>query len=152
MQQIQMLIFFVLLCRLSYGQNVIKISSQDEAQIDSVGYLYLANNQVPGMGIGVLKNGKILYSKGLGIMDLYTQEPVTDKTVFHMASVSKPFVSTAIVQLLEQGKIQLDDLVTDHLPYFIMNDDRFDDMPMILETVDDTIWDEEIKMLRGFVK
>ena len=119
------MIILLLIVKYSYGQNVINITSQDENLIDFVGHLYLDTNRVPGMGIGVLKNGKILYSKGLGVMDLNTQEPVTDKTVFHMASVSKPFVSTAILQLVEQGKVQLDDLVTKHLPYFKMNDDRY---------------------------
>ena len=125
MKKLHSMIILLLIVKYSYGQNVINITSQDENLIDSVGHLYLDTNRVPGMGIGVLKNGKILYSKGLGVMDLNTQEPVTDKTVFHMASVSKPFVSTAILQLVEQGKVQLDDLVTKHLPYFKMNDDRY---------------------------
>jgi CubicO group peptidase (beta-lactamase class C family) len=77
------------------------------------------------MGIGVLKNGKVLYSKGLGVKDQSTKEPVTNKTVFHMASVSKPFVSTAILQLVEQGKLNLDDPVTEHLPYFKLADHRY---------------------------
>lgn len=116
---------FVLLFVLSYGQDVVTISAEHEKEIDSVGYLYLKNNQAPGMGIGVLKNGKVLYSKGLGLKDKNTSERVTNKTVFHMASVSKPFVSTAILQLVEQGKIHLDDLVIKHLPYFKMKDERY---------------------------
>jgi len=125
MKQSILMSAFVLLSTLTYGQDTIKISAQDEKLIDSVGHLYLSTIQVPGMGIGVLKNGKVLYSKGLGLKDKNTGEPVTDKTIFHMASVSKPFVSTAILQLVEQGKVQLDDLVTQHLPYFKMKDDRY---------------------------
>jgi len=106
-------------------QEVLQISTQDEKLLDSVGHLYLRTNQVPGMGIGVIKNNKVLYSKGLGLKNISTGEPLTNQTVFHMASVSKPFVSTAILQLVEQGKIHLDDLVTDHLSYFRMADERY---------------------------
>ncbi|MGD1839701.1 MAG: serine hydrolase domain-containing protein [Thermonemataceae bacterium] len=116
---------FLLIGTFIYGQEIIEISVEDEQLIDSVGNLYLDANQIPGMGIGVLKNGKVLYSKGLGFKDKNTKEPVTNKTVFHLASISKPFVSTAILQLVEQGKIELDDLVTEHLPYFRMADDRY---------------------------
>ncbi len=48
--------------------------------------------------------------------------------VFHFASVSKPFVATAIMQLVEQGKLGLDDPVTKSLPYFSLSDERFRDI------------------------
>lgn len=120
-----LIIALVLLTTLANSQNKIKISDQDEKLIDSVGQAYLSANKVPGMGIGIIKNGKVLYAKGLGVKNKDTGEPVTAQTVFHMASVSKPFVSTAILQLLEQGKLNLDDLVTKHLPYFKMRDRRY---------------------------
>ncbi|MEO1655262.1 MAG: serine hydrolase domain-containing protein, partial [Bacteroidota bacterium] len=120
-----MISFILLLSAFAFGQEIIPIRPSDEKLIDSIGQLYLRTHQVPGMGIGVIKNGKVLYSKGLGLKDKNTGEVVTAQTVFHMASVSKPFVSTAILQLVEQGKIQLPDLVTKHLPYFKMKDERF---------------------------
>ena len=125
MKTIILISLCVLAGTLAYGQGKIQISKEDEKLIDSVGYAYLQANQVPGMGIGVLKNGKVLYSKGLGVKDKNTGEPVTNQTIFHMASVSKPFVSTAILQLVEQGKVKLDDLVTQYLPYFKMTDERY---------------------------
>ena len=120
-----LIIAFTLLTTLANSQNKIKISTQDEKLIDSVGQAYLSDNKAPGMGIGIIKNGKVLYAKGLGMKNKDTGEPVTAQTVFHMASVSKPFVSTAILQLVEQGKLNLDDLVTKHLPYFKMRDKRY---------------------------
>ena len=120
-----LIIALVLSTTLANGQNTIKINAPHEKLIDSIGQLYLSKNKVPGMGIGVLKNGKILYAKGLGLKAKNTGKPVTVQTVFHMASVSKPFVSTAILQLVEQGKVKLDDLVTKHLPYFKMKDKRY---------------------------
>jgi CubicO group peptidase (beta-lactamase class C family) len=44
--------------------------------------------------------------------------PVTAETLFHMASITKPFVATSVMQLVEQGKVDLDAPVTRYLPYF----------------------------------
>ncbi len=125
MKQITLLLSLFLINPLVWGQEFLPLSPEDEARMDSVGRAYLDKNQAPGVGIGFIKNGKIVYAKGLGVKNLDTQEPVSVKTVFHMASVSKPFVSTGILQLVEQGKIKLDDPVTKHLPYFKMQDERY---------------------------
>jgi CubicO group peptidase (beta-lactamase class C family) len=52
-------------------------------------------------------------------------KPVTKETLFHMASVTKPFVATAVMQLVEQGKVDLDSPVTKYLPYFHLKDERY---------------------------
>jgi CubicO group peptidase (beta-lactamase class C family) len=52
------------------------------------------------------------------------------KTLFHMASVSKPFVATALAQLIEQGRIQLDAPVITYLPYFKLDDERYRDITL----------------------
>src|SRR5262249_58682967 len=52
--------------------------------------------------------------------------PVTPETLFHMASVTKPFVATAVMQLVEQGKVELDAPVTKYLPHFHLKDSRYD--------------------------
>jgi CubicO group peptidase (beta-lactamase class C family) len=74
--------------------------------------------EIPGVAVGIVKNGQILYARGFGVMNLDTQKPVTEQTVFHMASVSKPFVATAIMQLVEQGKVDLNKPVIDYVLYF----------------------------------
>src|SRR5687768_2904229 len=51
--------------------------------------------------------------------------PVTPKTLFHMASITKPFVATSIMQLVEQGKVDLDAPVVRYLPYFRIDDPRY---------------------------
>src|SRR5216684_2651713 len=50
----------------------------------------------------------VVHAKGFGVKHLETREPVTATSLFHLASVSKPFVATAIMQLAEQGKLDLD--------------------------------------------
>ncbi len=79
----------------------------------------------PGMAVGIIKNGEVYYTGAHGVQGIGTQAPLTTKSLFHMASVSKPFVATAMVQLMEQGKLSLDDKLIDHLPYFSMADKRY---------------------------
>ncbi len=83
---------------------------------------------LPGFAIGIVKDNKVVYAHGFGYKNIDTKEPVTTTTLFHMASISKPFVATAVMQLVEQGKIDLDAPVTTYLPYFKLNDERYTDI------------------------
>lgn len=85
----------------------------------------MRKHQIPGFAIGVVENGKVIYARGFGVAKLGSNTPITPKSLFHMASVTKPFVSTAIMQLVERGKISLDARVIDYLPYFRLKDERF---------------------------
>ena len=69
-----------------------------------------------GMAVGIVKDGELVYARGFGARNVDTREPVTSRSLFHMASVSKPFVATAIMQLVEQGKMELDAPVIAYLP------------------------------------
>jgi CubicO group peptidase (beta-lactamase class C family) len=82
-------------------------------------------SDAPGLAVGVVKDMELVYATGFGVMNLKTGEEVTPRTVFHMASITKPFVATAIVQLLEQKKLSLDDRIVEYLPYFEMEDERY---------------------------
>lgn len=82
----------------------------------------------PGIAFGLIKNDTIIYADAHGVRSLDTKSPLTTKSVFHMASVSKPFVATAIIQLVEQGKINLDGKLTAYLPYFKMADSLYKDI------------------------
>ena len=78
----------------------------------------------PGLAVGVVRDHELIYARGFGVTNLETGDEVTPRTLFHMASITKPFVATSIVQLYEQGKLSLDDPVVQHLPYFEINDER----------------------------
>jgi len=80
---------------------------------------------VPGLAVGIVLDGNLAYARGFGQVTLSRPGAVTPDTLFHMASVTKPFVATAIMQLVEQGKIAQDDPVTKHLPYFRLDDPRY---------------------------
>lgn len=79
--------------------------------------------RVPGVAIGIVDNGAIT-TRGLGITNVEEPLPVTDHTVFPIASISKTFAATAIMRLVEQGKIDLKAPVRKYLPDFKVRDDN----------------------------
>jgi CubicO group peptidase (beta-lactamase class C family) len=104
----------------------------------------------PGLAVGVVKDQELVYAKGFGVTNLETGGEVTPRTLFHMASITKPFVATSIVQLLEQKKLSLDDPIVEHLPYFEMKDERYATLTIRqflthssgMPDVEDYQWDE----------
>lgn len=80
---------------------------------------------IPGLDVGIVEVEEIVYSHGFGVQSLDTQVPVSPESIFGVASVSKYFVATAVMQLVEQGKIDLDTPIVQYLPYFHLGDDRY---------------------------
>ena len=89
--------------------------------------------QLPGLAIAVTYDDELLYSRGFGFADLERKIPMTPQTPFHIASITKTFTSTAILQLRDRGKLHLDDRVAQYLPWFQYRN-QFPDGPEI------TIW------------
>src|SRR5213078_2257293 len=85
----------------------------------------IQQGHLPGFAIGVVKNGKLIYAKGFGVAKLGSNTPITSRSLFHMASVTKTFVATAVMQLVEKVKIDLDAPVTRYLSYFRLDDERY---------------------------
>jgi len=73
--------------------------------------------KIPGMSIAIVKDGQVDYLQGFGVKNP-NGEKVTPDTPFLLASVSKSFIAVAIMQLAEEGKLNVDDLVIKHLPSF----------------------------------
>jgi CubicO group peptidase (beta-lactamase class C family) len=103
------------------GPDVARLQTELEPKISEA----INKGQLPGFAIGVVKNGKLIYAKGFGVARLGGNTLITPRSLFHMASVTKTFVATAVMQLVEQGKIDLDAPVTRYLPYFKLNDERY---------------------------
>ena len=80
---------------------------------------------IPGIAVGVLRPGRPDYARGFGTVRLGSDSAVTPSSIFHMASVTKPFVATAVLQLVEQGDVSLDSSITTYLPWFRMKDPRY---------------------------
>lgn len=77
----------------------------------------------PGMAIAVVKDGKVVFMKGYGYSDVEKKTPVTENTVFQIASNSKAFTGTSLALLEHYKKLSLEDKVKKYLPYFKMNED-----------------------------
>ncbi|MEP6620244.1 MAG: serine hydrolase domain-containing protein [bacterium] len=74
-------------------------------------------HDIAGTVILVVKDGKVLFTKGYGFADVNGRTPVTDATLFRIGSVSKTFTWTAVMQLVEQGKIDLDRDVNTYIDF-----------------------------------
>jgi D-alanyl-D-alanine carboxypeptidase len=78
----------------------------------------LAYRGIPGVAVGVVYDQQLVWSKGFGFADVKNRVPMTPQVKFRIASHSKMFAAVAIMQLREEGKLQLDDPVQKHLPWF----------------------------------
>jgi CubicO group peptidase (beta-lactamase class C family) len=77
---------------------------------------------LPGFAVGVVHDQQLLWSKGYGYADVARRIPSTDQTLYRIASISKTFAATAVVQLAERGKLSLHDPVSRHLKWFAPGD------------------------------
>ena len=91
-----------------------------EAFLDGIVPQQLARENIAGATISVVKDGKLLFAKGYGYSDVANKKPVLpDATLFRPGSISKLFTWTAVMQLQEQGKLDLDRDVNDYLDFKI---------------------------------
>jgi len=74
------------------------------------------NSQSPGIGIGIVENGKIIFKKGYGVTDINAKQAITSATNFNIASLTKQFTAMAILQLADANKLSLDDKISSYLP------------------------------------
>ncbi|HTU66657.1 MAG TPA: serine hydrolase domain-containing protein [Steroidobacteraceae bacterium] len=89
---------------------------QVAASLDPLFTAFMAENHVPGLVFGVVHDGKLVYTRGLGIQDTATHTPVDADTVFRIASMSKQFSALATLKLRDAGKLELDAPAERYLP------------------------------------
>jgi CubicO group peptidase (beta-lactamase class C family) len=100
--------------------NIHKLTATDiEAFLDGIVPLQLDREDIAGATIAVVKDGKPLFVKGYGYADVKHKQPVTTETLFRPGSVSKLFTWTAVMQLVEQGKLDLSKDVNEYLDFKI---------------------------------
>lgn len=98
-----------------------QLTTEDlEAFFDGFLPIQLQRDDIAGAVVLVVKDGKVVFAKGYGFSDVKTRKPVTaDSTLFRPGSISKTFTWTAVMQLYEQGKIDLDRDINDYLDFKI---------------------------------
>jgi CubicO group peptidase (beta-lactamase class C family) len=77
---------------------------------------------IPGMSVAIVKDGKVIFSKGYGVKEAGKNDRPDGNTLYAIASNSKAFTATIIGQLVDEGKCTWDDKVQKHLPWFEVND------------------------------
>ena len=85
-------------------------------EIDALFARFQADQHVPGVVYGVVKDGKLAYVKGLGVQNIADKRPVTPDSLFRIASMTKAFTALSILKLRDDGKLRLDDLAEQYVP------------------------------------
>src|SRR5215468_9889964 len=100
-------------CGVSNGQET---SAPDWTnQVDSIANRALSNH-VAGISIAVARDGRVILARGYGFANLEHSVPVTPDTPFHICSISKNIETAVLLQLVEQGKLSLDDDIRKYVP------------------------------------
>ncbi len=92
------------------------------ANIDATAIRAMKVFDVPGMAVGIVKDGKLIYAKGYGVREYGKPELVDADTLFQIGSNTKAFTAAALSILVDEGKIHWDDKVIDYLPQFRLYD------------------------------
>ena len=109
----------IIILSLFFAYNIasaqtISISNMAE-ETDSILKSY-CNYHEPGMAIGIVRNGKVIYKNAIGVADLSNNISISDSTVFNVASVSKQFTALLALIAESEGKISLQDNIVKYLP------------------------------------
>ena len=88
------------------------MASYDQAFAD-----FMRKYAIPGGAVAVLRDGELIYARGFGYADVENKTPVQPDVLFRIASVSKPITSAAIMKLVEEGKLTLDDRVAPYIAH-----------------------------------
>jgi CubicO group peptidase (beta-lactamase class C family) len=90
--------------------------SIDVAAIEKVVERVMAKHKLAGVSVGVMHQGKIILARGYGVASLQTREPVTPQTMFAAGSITKQFACVLALQLVDEGKLSMDDRVAKYFP------------------------------------
>lgn len=135
MQKISMICLCVLLTAMPVFSQATSLAEDPEVA-SSIRLLeawietQMAYRGLPALSIGIVHDQVLVWSRGFGFADLASNKPATPQTNYRIASISKLFTATAILQLRDAGKLQLDNPVAKHLPWFKIRNNH-PDAPVI---------------------
>jgi CubicO group peptidase (beta-lactamase class C family) len=107
----------------AFGQSA-PGARKSSAELDAVAKRVISEQHVVGASVLVARNGKILLHAGYGFADLGLETPTKDETVYHIVGPMLPFTGIAVMQLVERGKLSLDDDISEYIPEFPMQGHR----------------------------
>ncbi len=109
-----LLVFFISIFTSAPGNTQ---PEQTEACIRGI----MQDTKVVGLSVAVVKKNRIIYTRSFGLKDMESKTPLTDDCLFRIASISKSFSATSIMQLEEEGKLSLDDDMSKLVGFRIRN-------------------------------
>ena len=109
------ILFFVLSAHAA--AQLVQPAVEDLRKLDQWVQQYMQDNTVPGALVAVASKGKLVHLQTYGWANVELQVPVTDSTVFEIGSISKQFVAAAVLLLVQEHKLDLDDPIGQHLPW-----------------------------------
>jgi len=121
----------------------------------------MQKRQIPGLALLVVRNGEIVKSQGYGYSNVELQVPVKPETIFQSGSVGKQFTATAVMMLVEEGKLSLDDPLTKFFPnappawknvkvrHLLSHTGGFTDYPKNFDFRRDYTEDDLLKIVQG---
>jgi serine-type D-Ala-D-Ala carboxypeptidase/endopeptidase len=98
------------------AQSTAEAPAADFAALDASFAKWMEEAHVPGLVWGVVKDGKLVHVKALGVQELDQRRPVTADTAFRIASMTKAFTGYSILKLRDEGRLRLDDPVAKYVP------------------------------------
>ena len=122
MRKLNRLSVHVLMFVAACGVSGNALAAPTQASIDASVDRALAAFDVPGMAVSVVHEGKLVYARGRGIVEIGSTKSVDDRTLFQIGSVTKAFTAAALGILVDDGKLDWDGRVIDYLPEFRMAD------------------------------
>ena len=120
----------------SDGGTALGRTSPDFDAVDRYIGRQMAANRVPGLALAITRGDEVIYLKGYGTAG--DGDPMTPDTQLYVASLSKGFTALAVMQLVEEGKIGLDEPVRAYLSDFTTNDRRLSDQITVRELLNQT--------------
>jgi CubicO group peptidase (beta-lactamase class C family) len=119
------LMCFTFLVNCSTTQNDTKSADSSFAEVETYLQSLIDTAAIPGITIAITNAQDIVYTKGFGVTNTATKEKLEPKHIFHVASVSKTFTATAVMQLSEKGRLDINKPLITYLPYFKLKDERY---------------------------
>jgi len=92
-------------------------------------------DNLPGISVAIVTDQEILWSKAYGMADLEKKVSSSPSTIYSICSISKLFTSVAIMKLRDAGKLRLEDVIADHLPWFNLQQQFPDTGPITIRSV-----------------
>ena len=108
----------ILFCASAFSGQQASLPPQKRQEIERAVASFMSANSVPGLAAAVVLEGELRWSQGFGMADLENYSPATSSTLFRLGSISKPITATAVLQLWERGKLDLDAPVQKYCPAF----------------------------------